>query len=212
MSIQPFTINIPQATLEDLRERLARTRWPDEVEGAGWDYGTNVGYLKELVDYWQHTFDWRAQEAKLNQYAQFRAAIDGVGIHFIHERGKGPDPTPLLLLHGWPDSFYRYHKVIPRLSDPASYGGNPADSFDVIVPSLPGFGFSDRPSARGATSIRTAELLARLMTEVLGYQKNAEAGGGIGDRVTALLALDHAKFDDSNPLPHVCLVGGTAFR
>ena len=91
MSTQPFTINIPQATLEDLRERLARTRWPDEVEGAGWDYGTNVGYLKELVDYWQHTFDWRAQEAKLNRYAQFRAAIDGVGIHFIHERGKGPD-------------------------------------------------------------------------------------------------------------------------
>ncbi|OLB59803.1 MAG: multidrug MFS transporter, partial [Ktedonobacter sp. 13_2_20CM_2_54_8] len=193
MSIQPFTINIPQATLEDLRERLARTRWPDEVEGAGWDYGTNVGYLKELVDYWQHTFDWRAQEAKLNQYAQFRADIDGVGIHFIHERGKGPDPTPLLLLHGWPDSFYRYHKVIPRLSDPASYGGNPADSFDVIVPSLPGFGFSDRPSARGATSIRTAELLARLMTEVLGYQKYAVAGGDIGSRVTRLLALAHPE-------------------
>ncbi len=193
MSIQPFTINIPQATLEDLRERLARTRWPDEVEGAGWDYGTNVGYLKELVDYWQHTFDWRAQEAKLNQYAQFRADIDGVGIHFIHERGKGPDPTPLLLLHGWPDSFYRYHKVIPRLSDPASYGGNPADSFDVIVPSLPGFGFSDRPSVRGATSIRTAELLARLMTEVLGYQKYAAAGGDIGSRVTRLLALAHPQ-------------------
>ena len=193
MSIQPFTINIPQATLEDLRERLARTRWPDEVEGAGWDYGTNVGYLKELVDYWQHTFDWRAQEAKLNKYAQFRADIDGVGIHFIHERGKGPDPTPLLLLHGWPDSFYRYHKVIPRLSDPASYGGNPADSFDVIVPSLPGFGFSDRPSARGATSIRTAELLARLMTEVLGYQKYAVAGGDIGSRVTRLLALAHPE-------------------
>ena len=193
MSTQPFTINIPQATLEDLRERLARTRWPDEVEGAGWDYGTNVGYLKELVDYWQHTFDWRAQEAKLNRYAQFRAAIDGVGIHFIHERGKGPDPTPLLLLHGWPDSFYRYHKVIPRLSDPASYGGNPADSFDVIVPSLPGFGFSDRPSARGATSIRTAELLARLMTEVLGYQKYAVAGGDIGSRVTRLLALAHPE-------------------
>ena len=193
MSIQPFTINIPQATLEDLRERLARTRWPDEVEGAGWDYGTNLDYLKSLVDYWQHAFDWRAQEAKLNQFAQFRADLDGLGIHFVHERGKGPDPTPLLLLHGWPDSFYRYHKVIPRLSDPASYGGNPADSFDVIVPSLPGFGFSDRPSARGATSIRTAELLARLMTEVLGYQKYAVAGGDIGSRVTRLLALAHPE-------------------
>jgi pimeloyl-ACP methyl ester carboxylesterase len=193
MSIQSFKIAIPQATLDDLRERLARTRWPDEVERAGWDYGTNSGYLKELVDYWQHEFDWRKQEAKLNKFAQFKAEVDGVGIHFIHERGKGPNPTPLILTHGWPDSFYRMHKIIPLLTDPASYGGDPADSFDVIVPSLPGYGFSDRPRERGMTRVRTAELWARLMTDVLGYQRFAAAGGDIGSGVTRLLALAHPE-------------------
>ncbi len=116
-----------------------------------------------------------------------------MGIHFIHERGKGPKPTPLLLVHGWPDSFYRFHKLIPLLTDPASYGGDPADSFDVIVPSLPGFGFSERPRSRGANSICSAELLARLMTDVLGYEKFAVAGGDIGSRVTRLLALAHPE-------------------
>ncbi len=193
MSIQPFQVNIPQSTLDDLQERLARTRWPDEVEGAGWDYGTNLDYLKELVAYWQHEFDWRVQEEKLNQYAQFRAEVDGVGIHFIHERGKGPNPTPLLLIHGWPDSFYRMHKILPLLTDPASYGGDPADSFDVIVPSLPGFGFSDRPNAGGMRSTLAAEQLAQLMTDVLGYQRFAAAGGDIGSRVTRLLALAHPE-------------------
>jgi pimeloyl-ACP methyl ester carboxylesterase len=193
MSIQSFKIAIPQATLDDLRERLAHTRWPDEVEGAGWEYGMNLGYLKELVDYWQHEFDWRKHEAELNTFAQFKAEIDGVKIHFIHERGKGPNPTPIILLHGWPDSFYRMHKIIPLLTDPASYGGDPANSFDVIVPSLPGFGFSDHPRERGATSIRTAELLVQLMTDVLGYKHFAAAGGDIGSRVTRLLALAHPE-------------------
>jgi pimeloyl-ACP methyl ester carboxylesterase len=193
MSLESFTINIPQATLDDLRERLAQTRWPDEVEGAGWDYGTNLQYMKELTDYWQHQYDWRKHEAELNTFAQFKAEVDGVGIHFIHERGKGPNPTPIILLHGWPDSFYRMHKIIPLLIDPASYGGDPADSFDVIVPSLPGFGFSDRPRERGTTSIRTTELLARLMTDVLGYKRFAAAGGDIGSRVTRLLALAHPE-------------------
>src|SRR5690348_268515 len=177
MSIQPFRIDIPQDTLDDLCERLARTRWPDEVERAGWDYGTNLKYMKEFADYWQHTFNWRKQEAKLNQFAQFRAEVDGLGIHFIHEPGKGPNPLPILLTHGWPDSFYRMHKIIPLLADPTRYGGDPADSFDVIVPSIPGFGFSDRPTALGMTSARTAEWFARLMTDVLGYQRFAAAGG-----------------------------------
>src|SRR5437016_6961738 len=157
MSIQSFKIDIPQATLDDLHERLAHIRWPDEIEGAGWDYGTNLDYLKSLVTYWQNHFDWRAQEARLNQFAQFRAEIDGFGIHFIHEQGKGPHPLPLLLTHGWPDSFFRMYKIIPMLADPASSGGNPTDSFDVIVPSLPGYGFSDRPRERGMTRSRTAE-------------------------------------------------------
>jgi pimeloyl-ACP methyl ester carboxylesterase len=194
MNIQPFTIAIPQATLDDLQRRLAQTRWPDEAEGVGWAYGTNRGYLKELVDYWQNEYDWRAQEARLNQVAQFQADVDGSRIHFIHVRGNGPNPTPLLLIHGWPDSFYRFHKIIPRLSDPASFGGNPEDAFDVIIPSLPGFGFSDRPNFPGGMkSLRSAELLSKLMHEVLGYQRYAVAGGDIGSRVTRLLALAHPE-------------------
>ena len=191
MKIEPFKIAVPQATLDDLRARLAQTRWTDEIEG--WNYGTNRAYLKELVSYWQHEYDWRAQEAKLNQFAQFRTEIDGQSIHFIHERGKGPNPTPIILVHGWPDSFYRFSKLIPRLTDPASYGGDPAHSFDVIVPSLPGFGFSSRPGAGSMRSTRSAEVLARLMTEELGYQKYAAAGGDIGSRVTRLLALAHPE-------------------
>ena len=193
MRVESFTINVAQSNLDDLRKRLSHTRWTDEVEGAGWDYGTNLQYMKELTNYWQHQYDWRKQEEELNTFAQFKAEIDGVKIHFIHERGKGPNPTPIILLHGWPDSFYRMHKIIPLLTDPASYGGDPADSFDVIVPSLPVFGFSDRPRERGATSIRTAELLAQLMTDVLGYKRFAAAGGDIGSRVTRLLALAHPE-------------------
>jgi pimeloyl-ACP methyl ester carboxylesterase len=191
MTVEAFTINIPQATLDDLHNRLAHTRWPDEIEGAGWDYGTNLDYLKSLVSYWQNQFDWRAQEARLNQFAQFRAEIAGLGIHFIHERGKGPRPLPLILTHGWPDSFFRMYKIIPMLTDPASYGGDPADAFDVIVPSLPGYGFSDRPRERGMNAVRTAELWARLMTDTLGYRRFAAAGGDVGSGVTRFLALAH---------------------
>jgi pimeloyl-ACP methyl ester carboxylesterase len=193
MSIQLCNIAIPQATLDDLHERLARTCWPDEVEGAGWDYGTNLGYMKELADYWQHEYDWRKHEAELNAFAQFKADVDGIGIHFIHERGKGPNPTPIILTHGWPDSFYRMHKILPLLTDPARFGGDPADSFDVIVPDLPGFGFSDRPRERGMTLARTAEMWASLMTDVLGYQRYVAAGGDFGSAVTQLLALAHQE-------------------
>ena len=137
MSIQPFKIDVPQATLDDLHERLARTRWIDAPQGAGWTYGIDLAYIKDLMHHWQHAYDWHKQEASLNRFAQFKAEVDGVSIHFIHERGKGPNPTPLLLLHGFPDSFYRYHKVIERLTDPAKFGGDPNVSFDVIVPSHP---------------------------------------------------------------------------
>src|SRR5215469_14109704 len=130
MNIQPFTIAVPQATLDDLHERLARILWPDEAEGAGWAYGISLAYMKEVAAYWLHRYDWRTHEAALNRFAQFKAEVDGVGIHFIHERGKGPNPTPLLLLHGFPDSFYRYHKVIERLTDPDKHGGDLHTSFD----------------------------------------------------------------------------------
>ncbi len=171
MSVKSFKIQIPATVLDDLQERLARTRWPDEIRGAGWDYGTNLDYLKSLVDYWHNQFDWRTQEAKLNQLAQFRADVNGFGIHFIHERGKGSNPLPIILSHGWPDSFFRMYKIIPLLSDPASHGGDSADSFDVVVPSLPGFGFSDRPTENGFTSQRIAELFAKLMRDELGYTR-----------------------------------------
>src|SRR2546429_2089493 len=185
MSIQSFKIAIPQATLDDLRERLTHTRWIDEVEGSGWTYGVSLGYMKELVDYWQQSYDWRIHEAALNTFAQFKADVDGVGIHFIHERGKGPNPTPLLLLHGFPDSFYRYHKVIERLTDPAKYGGDPNTSFDVIVPSIPGTGFSDRLTFDDDAN---ADLFAKLMTQELGYEKFVSAGGDHGAIITQSLA------------------------
>lgn len=193
VDIRPFRIEVPQKELDDLRERLARTRWTDEVEGAGWDYGTNLGYLKELVEYWRDGFDWREQEAKLNEFAQFRADVGGFGVHFIHERGRGPDPTPLLLLHGWPDSFYRFHKVIPMLTDPERFGGDAADSFDVIVPSLPGFGFSDRPRERGWNTARDAALFEALMTDMLGYERYAAHGGDGGSPISQSLARSHPE-------------------
>ena len=191
MDVQPFSIAVADEVLADLRQRIASTRWPDEIEGAGWSYGTSRAYLRTLVRYWHDEFDWRAQEAMLNRFAQFRVEIDGFGIHFIHERGQGPDPLPLILTHGWPDSFFRMHKIIPLLSDPARYGGDPADSFDVIVPCLPGFGFSDRAHERGMNNLPTAELWARLMTDVLGYRRFAAAGGDIGSGVTRALAVAH---------------------
>src|SRR5215212_4117634 len=185
MTIEPFTIAVPQATLDDLRERLARTRWIDAAAGAGWDYGISLEYMQELVNHWQHSYDWRKHEAALNAFAQFRANVDGVGIHFIHERGKGPNPTPLLLLHGFPDSFYRYHKVIDRLTDPAKYGGDPNNSFDVIVPSIPGTGFS---APITLDDERNADLFAKLMTEELGYARFVSAGGDHGAIITQSLA------------------------
>lgn len=188
MSIEPFKINVPEVQLLDLKERLAQTRWPDEVEGAGWDYGTNLDYMKGLVDYWQNKYDWRAQEAELNRFSQFRAEVNGTGIHFIYERGKGPDPIPIILSHGWPDSFYRFHKVIPMLTDPAGHGGGPDISFDVIVPSIPGYGFSDR---KAITEDAVADLWAKLMTEVLGYERFAAAGGDYGTLITRSLALKY---------------------
>jgi pimeloyl-ACP methyl ester carboxylesterase len=191
MSIQPFQINVPQQTLDDLHERLARTRWADEVEGVGWDYGTNVGSMKELADHWQNKYDWRKQEAALNAFAQFKAEIDGKEIHFIHERGKGPNPTPIILFHGWPDSICRYLKLIPMLTDPAKYGANPNDSFDVIVPSSligPSKGGPQKQPLK-----QTAERCWRLMTEVLGYKRFAAGGGDGGSALSQLLAVHHPE-------------------
>lgn len=193
MSVQPFTVSIPQATLDDLRDRLARTRWPDEIAGMGWEYGTDPIYLRALGEYWQNGFDWRAQEAAINRFAHYRAAVDGLGIHFIHARGAGPNPVPLLMLHGWPSSFVQMLKIIPLLTDPANHGGDPADSFDVVAASLPGYGFSDRPTARGMGVGRMAGLFHTLMTRELGYERFAARGSDLGAGVIARLALGHAE-------------------
>lgn len=190
-TIRPFRIEVPQADLDDLQERLARTRWLDAAEeDAGWTYGIDLGYLRELVDHWQQHYDWCSNEAALNRFAQFKAEVDGVGIHFIHERGKGPNPTPLLLLHGFPDSFYRYHKVVERFTDPAKYGGDPNTSCDVIVPSIPGTGFSDRVTLDDDAN---ADLFAKLMTQVLGYPRFVSAGGDHGAIITQSLARRHPE-------------------
>ena len=193
MNLQAFKVQIAQETLDDLQERLARTRWADEISDAGWDYGSNLSYMKELIGYWQSHFDWRAQEEEINFFSHFRAGIDNLGIHFIHERGKGSKPMPIIITHGWPSSFYQMLKIIPLLADPEGHGGDPADSFDVIVPSMPGYGFSDRPDKRGITVTHIASLWARLMKEVLGYHRFAAQGGDIGSGVTARLALTHPE-------------------
>ena len=186
--VNPFKINIEQSVLNDLKTRLKQTRWPDSDEQAGWSQGTNKVYLQQLVNYWADTYDWKKQEAILNSFPQYTAEIDGITIHFLHIKGKGKNPKPLILTHGWPDSFYRFHKIIPLLTDPAAHGGNADQSFDVIIPSIPGFGFSDR---KPQTSAAVADLWEKLMTDVLGYKTFVAAGGDIGSSVTKSLALRH---------------------
>jgi microsomal epoxide hydrolase len=192
MSLMTFKIDIAQEVLDDLHERLARTRWSFDVGDTGWDKGTNLEYLKELSRYWRDDFDWPKQEEEINRFNHFKTAIGEYGPHFIHQRGKGSHPTPLLLLHGWPDSFYRFHKIIPMLTDPGSFGGDPDHSFDVVVPSLPGFGFTDIPQARTQKQIirHDAKLLFKLMNEVLGYERFTIAGGDGGSPLAQVLAID----------------------
>ncbi|GIO83235.1 multidrug MFS transporter [Paenibacillus faecis] len=193
MAVERFHIHVSDEILDDLQYRLRHIRWPDQVEDTGWERGTELTTLKSLVSYWRDQYDWRAQESALNRLAQFRCHIDGIDVHFVHERGKGPNPLPLILTHGWPDSYLRYQKVIPLLTDPASYGGNPEDSFDVIVPSVPGFGFSSRPKQPGVNNKYVADMWAKLMTEELGYPKFGAAGGDVGSGVTRYLAANHPE-------------------
>jgi pimeloyl-ACP methyl ester carboxylesterase len=190
---QRYRVAVPEETLADLKDRIARTRWPDEVPGAGWDYGTNLAFLHGLLARWQDGFDWRGREVELNRLPHFRATIDGLGIHFVHARSKEPDALPILLTHGWPSTFCEMSRLIPLLADPASHGGRAEDAFHVVVPSLPGFGFSDIPARRGLTKTRIAAMWAHLMTEVLGYPRFAARGGDIGSGVTAWLGFDYPE-------------------
>ena len=187
--IEPFTIALPEAALEDLQERLARTRMPDEPDGVGWMLGMNQAYLRQLLEYWQHEFDWRVQERRLNQFEQFKTRIDGVDIHFIHQRSTEPDAFPLILTHGWPGSFAEFSKVIGPLTDPVNHGGRAEDAFHVVVPSIPGYGFSDRPRALGYGRERTAAIFAQLMSR-LGYDQYGAQGGDLGAGISRQLAMD----------------------
>ena len=193
VTIRPFTIDVPESVLDDLRERLRRTRWPGEIAGSGWTYGTNLAYMRELVDYWLNGYDWRRQEAELNRLPQFIAAVDGLDIHFVHVRGNGPKRLPLLISHGWPGSFVEMLEVIGPLADPAAHGGDPTDAFDVVVPSLPGYGFSAPATAPGMTPRAIAGIFVRLMTDVLGYERFGAQGGDWGAVITAAMARDYPE-------------------
>ena len=189
----PFTLHTDPTELDDLRSRLRLTRWPTVPHDAGWSLGADVDYLRELVEYWADGFDWPAQEAALAQLPHFRLGLDGLDVHFVHVRAAGPTGSamPLVLCHGWPDSFWRYLKVIPLLTDPGAHGADPDDAFDVVVPDMPGYGYSESPSGPPLNSIDVAALWARLL-ERLGYNRFGAVGGDIGSGVARFLALDHA--------------------
>src|SRR6267154_655059 len=186
MNKESFKIAVPDAVLTDLRERLSRVRYPIDFANENWAYGTNLAYLEEMVAYWRDQYDWRKHEAEINRFAHYRTTIDGIPIHFIHEPGKGPKPIPLIMSHGWPWTFWDLHKVIRPLTDPASYGGDPADAFDVVVPSLPGYGFSGPTKVRGVTMARIAEVFVSCMQD-LGYPRFATQGGDWGLHITRTL-------------------------
>jgi pimeloyl-ACP methyl ester carboxylesterase len=202
--IMPFRIEIPQAALDDLHERLARTRWPDELPGVGWSRGVPLGYLKGLADYWRDGFDWRRQEAKLNELPQFITQIDGQKIHFLHVRSPEPDALPLIISHGYPSTVVEFLDIIGPLTDPLSYGGAAADAFHVVAPSIPGFGFSTPVRETSWEMARTARAYAELMDR-LGYERYVAQGGDVGAGILGMLAgLDSAHLaavhTNSDPL------------
>jgi microsomal epoxide hydrolase len=189
---EPFTLHVPDAAIADLRERLARTRFPDQAPGPSWAYGSDVAYMQELVDYWRSEFDWRAEEARLNAFPQYKTPLHGIDVHFLHVPGKGPDPMPLLLAHGWPGSVFEMTELIPRLTDPARFGADPADAFTVVAPSLPGYGLSFAPGQPRFALEAIADCLADLMG-VLGYERFAAQGGDWGAFVASRLGFAHAE-------------------
>ena len=181
--ISPYRIDIPQGALDDLRDRLGRTRWPDELHGVGWDLGVPLDYLKGLAEYWATTYDWRGQEAALNEFAQFTTFIDDQNVHFLHARSPEPEALPLLITHGWPGSIAEFLDIIGPLTDPAAHGGDPADAFHVIAPSIPGFGFSGPTHETGWNTVRVAYAWAELMRR-LGYERYGAQGGDTGALVS----------------------------
>jgi pimeloyl-ACP methyl ester carboxylesterase len=182
-TIQSFELEIPEAELDDLRDRLARTRWPDELEGVDWSYGVPLEYVRELVDLWRTGFDWRAHEARLNTYPQFTTTIDGQRVHFLHVRSPDPDALPLICTHGWPMSVFEYVDLIGPLTDPRGHGGDPADAFHLVIPSLPGVAFSGQTTEPGWDTQRTARAWVELMSR-LGYERYGTHGNDAGSLIS----------------------------
>jgi len=187
-AITPFKIEVPDATLADLRERLARTRFPDQIEGANWDYGTELSYLRELVAYWKDHFEWRAQERLLNSFPHFQTSIDDHRVHFIHARSPHVNAFPLVVTHGWPGSVFEFHKILGPLTNPTQHGGDARDAFHVVCPSIPGYGFSEPPRTRGWDVQRMAEMNAKLMAR-LGYARYGAQGGDWGSIISTQNAV-----------------------
>jgi epoxide hydrolase len=192
-AVVPYRIEVPQASVDDLKARLARTRWPDEAPGAGWTRGAPTDYLKELAEYWKSRYDWRVHEAKLNEYPQFTTTIEEQTVHFLHVRSPEPEATPLMLIHGWPGSVVEFLDVIGPLSDPRAHGGDPADAFHLVIPSIPGHGFSRPLSGPGWTHQHIAKAFTTLMSR-LGYERYGVQGGDAG----AFIAPDMGRIDPAH--------------
>ena len=190
--IKPFKINIAKKTLEEINTKVKNYPWHEMPDDGGWDYGTNLNYLKELSEYWTKDFNWKKHEAEINRFSNFKSKVDNIEIHFIHEKGSGPNPTPLLLMHGWPGSVIEFLHIIEKLAHPEKFGGNLEDAFDVIVPSLPGFGFSGRPS-RPIGPRKMADILNKLMIKNLNYKNYLAQGGDWGATIANWIGYDHSK-------------------
>jgi microsomal epoxide hydrolase len=193
MTPTPFRAHVPDAAIDDLKMRLALTRFPDQPPGAPWATGTDLAWMRELAEHWRTRFDWRAQEARLNAFPQFKVPLAGIELHYIHAPGEGPAPLPLLLSHGWPGSVFEFLALIPRLTHPERFGGDPADAFTVVAPSLPGYGFSFAPGQPRLSVEQMADAFATLMADVLGYRRFATQGGDWGASVSARLGFAHPQ-------------------
>jgi pimeloyl-ACP methyl ester carboxylesterase len=192
MRPRPFSIDVPQAVLDDLKRRLESTRWAEQIPGVGWEYGADVIYVRELCDYWRTTYDWRKHEAEVNRYPQFLCEVDGIDIQFWHVKGNGPNAFPLLLIHGWPGSMIEFQRLVGPLTDPAAHGADPDNAFDVVVPSLPGFGWSGKPRERGWGVSRIAAAFNTLMLRALGYRRYGVQGGDWGGIIAAKMGSAYA--------------------
>jgi pimeloyl-ACP methyl ester carboxylesterase len=186
--IRPFRIDVTDADLKDLKDRLARTRWPEQLPGVGWSYGTPLEYVREMAEYWRTSYDWRKEEARLNEFPQFTTTIDGANVHFLHIRSPEENPMPLILTHGWPGSVAEFLDLIGPLTDPRSHGGDPGDAFDLVIPSIPGYGFSGPTLDTGWDSGRTAGAWDELMKR-LGYERYGAHGGDAGALITRELGI-----------------------